>query len=412
MMDFSESVILAEGIGIMTVRRIILRGSNRMIGKKLAEVAISRHGFDQRTAAATAPSVNRQIRCYLAENCPILAERSRGVADALGLEPEDDRFDSTGISYNQYSTIAPGCSSVYYPPTITGETHGILSRNFDFPLTTLPEMMGMELLEEERKLLKPMMADPYIVEMYPEDGGYASVALVSFDLLSGVLDGINSEGLVVAVHGNEITRDQSAPQPEGIGLHELQSMRLLLDTCATAEEAKTVLFANRHFYVMLPCIYLVADCKGNSLVFEPGHDGGEHRITEFKGKPCILTNHPLSMYPSLDSFPPKRSFLEAGTSSFERFEKLSGLHEKKVGYTLDDMKRINGEVAVSNIVSRIPARDRAKLVQSRGLARTLWHAIYDTQACSLDIKFFTGDDKTDDGGFKENYTNYIRLELE
>ena len=38
---------------------------------------------------------------------------------------------------------------------------------------------------------------PYVVELYP-DSGYATLAVVCFDLM-GVVDGINSEGLTIAL---------------------------------------------------------------------------------------------------------------------------------------------------------------------------------------------------------------------
>lgn len=397
----------------MTVRHLVLRGSNNEIGRKLAEIAIHRHGFNQTAAAATAPSVNLGWRKYFAEHYPILLERSRGVAEALGIDPEDERFDFTSIPYNQSTIHSPGCSSVYYPPSTTESSHGLLSRNFDFPKISFPETIGIDLTDEERKLFRPMMADPYLIEMHPENGGFSSISMVSFDLLSGVLDGMNSEGLVVAVHGNEIAmaEQQPIPDPEGIGLFELQSIRLLLDTCAIVEEAKLTLLANRHFYVMLPCIYLIADPNGNSLVFEPGYDGEEPHIIEGKN-PQKITNHPLSRFPKVEDFPEKRSMLDAGTSSFERYDMLrSQLAGRDALYSVEDMKEINSSVSVSKLLSRIPEAKRNELVSQPGLARTLWHALYDLQELSLDIKFYTGEKKDEKGGFKEEYSDYFTFRL-
>ncbi|MBD3286187.1 hypothetical protein GF359_06640, partial [candidate division WOR-3 bacterium] len=383
-------------------------GTNYEIGKKLAELAIEGYGFGKNTAAATSPSVNRALREYFFTHYKIHLDRSRGVAAALGIDSQDDRFDFGTIPFNM------GCSSVFYPGSVSQTGQPVLSRNFDFPLFRMPEMMGIELSEDENKLIRPLMAHPYILELYPSDGGYPSIGLHSFDLLSGVLDGINSKGLMVAVHGNEIAmRDQTyTPQPEGIGLFELQSVRLLLDTCSNTDEAKKTLLSNRHYFLMLPCIYLVADREGNSFVFEPGLDGGEARITEGAETPLILTNHSLDEYPNPDSFPKKKSFTEAGTSTFDRYETLRDRIEgKSPPYSVEDMKEINSSVGVSSVIARVTEEKRKELVSSPGLARTLWHALYAGQSHNLDIKFYLEDESDDRDGFTEKYSEYHSFTL-
>lgn len=53
--------------------------------------------------------------------------------------------------------------------------------------------------------------------------------------------------------------------PRAIGLHELQLVRLLLDTCATAHEACVALLATKDLYTFAPLQYLVADRTGGRL---------------------------------------------------------------------------------------------------------------------------------------------------
>ena len=88
-----------------------------------------------------------------------------------------------------------------------------------------------------------VMSRPYIFEMYP-DQGYASLSICAFDLLGGVLDGISSEGLAVAILADDETLLHHDREPfAGVGLHELMCMLYVLDTCKDIEEAKEALLA-------------------------------------------------------------------------------------------------------------------------------------------------------------------------
>lgn len=412
-MKSRETVILSGKTNFATVRHLVLCGGNREIGRKLAEIAFERHGLRAEAIAADTTLVH-ELRRYFAENYPILLERSRGVAEALGIDPEDNRFDPTGIPYNQEMPTPSGCSTLFYPPSTTVTGHACLSRNYDFPIGSMVEIMELPVFAEKRESLRPVMAEPYLIEMYPSDGGYPSLSLVAFDLLSGVLDGINSEGLMVAVHGNELAIAEQGLQLSGskAGVHELQAMRLALDTCATAGEAQKALLANRHFHVLMPCIYLVADRAGNSFVFEPSFEEGQLHVVDGSDTPQVLTNHPLHRYPSPADFPAKCSTLEPGTSSFERYERLARLLDDRKGpYSVEDMKLINAEVAVSEVCSRVPEAQRAEFAALPGFARTLWHAVYDASARSLEVKFYLRDEPTPDRGFEERYAPYFRFAL-
>jgi hypothetical protein len=77
-------------------------------------------------------------------------------------------------------------------------------------------------------------------------------------LLGACLDGINAEGPTVSLMGNVDLQNRCLPEPtlqSGVGLYELQVPRLLLDTCATVEEAKRALLLNKQYYWMMPSAY-------------------------------------------------------------------------------------------------------------------------------------------------------------
>src|SRR5262245_54343342 len=66
----------------LEVRHLVLRGTNEQIGKALAEIAIAR--YKARLEPAPDPEQARAMRKFLERNDPILLERMRGVAAALG----------------------------------------------------------------------------------------------------------------------------------------------------------------------------------------------------------------------------------------------------------------------------------------------------------------------------------------
>ncbi len=274
-MNANERTFFGGTDHFMTVRHLTVRGTNFEIGRQLGELAIERHGKSS-TSYLADPLYANARRVYFQRHYPIHWERVRGVAAALGLDTEDDRYDLTGLQYNlDVPPPTPGCSVVYYPPSTTATGRGYLSRNYDFSTGSMADLMGAPLPPEFKCQMNPIMREPYIMEWYPEDGGYASLAIHAFDLLSGTLDGLNSAGLVVSIMADEEAMAELGPRlephvgsPRVTGLHELQVMRWLLDTCATTDEAKVALLTIKQYYMFIPCHYIIADRAGNSFIYE------------------------------------------------------------------------------------------------------------------------------------------------
>ena len=143
--------------------------------------------------------------------------------------------------------------------------------------------------------MKAMMGEPYIMEWHPADGGYASWTIHVNDVLGGAFDGINSAGLAVALMADEEAMGELyEPQGEfvrAVGVGELQIVRLLLDTCATVEEAKQTLLSIKHYYQYVPCHYMIADASGNSFIYENSTGRNQSIILDGAKKPQVCTNH-------------------------------------------------------------------------------------------------------------------------
>ena len=72
----------------------------------------------------------RSRRRYIETNYPILHDRMRGVAAAFGKRLDDDAWNFNTLDY--LLGPPPGCSVVYYPPGVTADGEGVVSRNFDY----------------------------------------------------------------------------------------------------------------------------------------------------------------------------------------------------------------------------------------------------------------------------------------
>jgi penicillin V acylase-like amidase (Ntn superfamily) len=385
--SYEERVVAGSPDDFMMVRHVVLRGSNYVIGKKIGEIAT--RNKDSGPVPSHDRRRNRVQRQYMVQNYPILYERMKGLADAFGISISDDAYDLSSLP--QSHAFRPGCSAVFYPGGFTETGHGIVSRNFDFTTGTI---MGTRPQKDQM----PAMARPYIFEFYP-DQGYASLSICAFELLGGVLDGMNSEGLTVAIFADDETASDVGVHPsQGVGLHELQSMRYLLDNCRNVEEAKEAMLYHKHYYSFVPCQYLIADGEGNSFVFEFSPIRNGTSIVDGDG-PQWVTNHPPSKYASAEELP-------AGSelSTYARYRTLSRATQAEDSFSLQEIISINSSVAVPPTASGN---------QAHAPGRTLWHSIYDVDEKSLRVKFYLGEKPGPDTAetMVLEYTPYLEFEL-
>jgi hypothetical protein len=219
---------------------------------------------------------------------------------------------------------------------------------------------------------------PYLLELHPTDA-HASLAVVAFDLL-GVVDGINSEGLTVALLADDelSAMGEARPSP-GVqaGLDVLQVGRFLLDTCKDVEQAKAALRASTLYYTSIPCHYLIADAAGRAFIWENAIDlAGGHVIEEESGGPLVSTNYLRHLHPdpaSLIEDPDPRGLFGRHAALLERFE-------------------TQGEFALDEVRANaacVSAQARASAGFAPG--RTLWHALYFPGERRMEIDFYLGE---------------------
>jgi hypothetical protein len=358
----------------VTVRHLRLSGTQRQIGRSLAQVAHDVHG----AAAAPRPSdptIERVRRRWFAAHYPIHVERMFGIGDHFGVGADDVR-----VSIDWLGTFdqPAGCSVAFYPGAGTVDGHGVLSRNFDFPTATFTQIVGQPPLSGERALA----ADPWVVELHPDDG-YASVAVCIMDLM-GAMDGVNEAGLAVALLADNETPE---PEPTGtsrVGLSEQQVVRYLLDTCATVDEAKEALLIAKHYYFFTPCHFVVADRTGASFVWEHSArrnhevivDTGPHRSDRPGSGRLACTNHLLHRWPDTSVLPLDSGPMGTAALTYDRWRSISAALERDSPVDREDIRAHFAAV-----------RFGAPIVE----ARTFWHGLYDVDDASAELSFFVRD---------------------
>jgi len=371
-----DEVVAGGPRDFLEVRHLVLKGSNREIGRALAAIARKRHQL--KPAASSDPLRTRARNHYLERQYPILFERMRGVADSYGARLDDDSLDFSAL---RYVRMRPGCSVVYYPPSLTADLGGVVTRNCDFSTGTV---WGARPAPGEL----PAAARPYLIEMHP-DKGYASLALCAGDLLSGVLDGMNSAGLTVALLADRSEQGDPAAEPAfdtGVGIGTFQMQRYLLDTCATTAEAKEALLTTKQYFEFLRCKYLVADRHGSAFVWELSPDANREYILEARAKPLITTNFSLHRHMDGKELPSAKQAREI-CSCYTGLAEGIARHAGK--FTSDDIKAIH-QAAYAAVEAGSPD-------DLRPPGRTIWHALYFPERRKLQVSFYLGDERGEGG---------------
>ncbi|HKV91045.1 MAG TPA: C45 family autoproteolytic acyltransferase/hydrolase [Candidatus Angelobacter sp.] len=384
-MDRQERIIAGGPADSLEVRHLVLTGTNEEIGRALAEIARDRYHLQ--LAASSDPIRTRAARLYIEKYYPILYQRMRGVAAAYGHSIDDDRWDYSSLGFTE---LHAACSIVHLPPAFTASGKSVVSRDYDYSTGSLyfgPLQPGM---------LHPT-SRPYLLELHP-DKGYASLAMVAYDLLSGVLDGINSEGLTVTMAMDEELMPKMEPAGISAGLGELQTLRLILDTAATADEAKQILLDTKQYYAFIPVHYLIADRFGNAFVWEYSQAHNREFIIENPGQVLAMTNFTLNR--RLDNNRPPSS--EQAQTVCKRYSLLTRELGAQTGISEDKLKETHHKVDAELPASATPGRPPV---------RTMWHALYYPEERRVSFSYYLHDEQLTDGKLRVVRSRYIDFRL-
>lgn len=361
-------IVAGGDTDFMAVRQLTARGSQRAIGRAAAEATIATYGW--RPVPAD-PEKARARRAWFERHWPQHHARMEGTADALGLDLEADAFHLDGLGGMPDGS---GCSVTYCPPSTTEEGRGLLGRNYDFFTVSKPDMVALMTGQPPAGAGPAWASRPFVLRSAPDDG--PATAVITMEELDGAMEGVNSHGLAVAL----LIADAAGAAPPGdvspqVGLSSVQLPRFLLDTCATAAEAREALYAAKQYDHGLPLHYLVADASGDAFVWERGPGGHEHVTTSTGGALCV-TNHQLFAHPDVDRLPADTADTML---TYQRLRALSAstattMSAKSVRAALDEV-RFDATTAEGDPV------------------RTLWRSVFDLTARTMATEFYLGEDR-------------------
>jgi hypothetical protein len=288
-------------------RHIIVEGTYEDIGFDLATLAKKDYGtklgvYDQ-------PIYAEARRQYLATNWPAMLERSQGVLRAYGLPDNDVVHDPTALPFDWYDAVrgrdlgAHTCSAAVLPIEKSENGATFVSRNFDLMAMVLwSELFGKKPPEGAYNCWERGV----VLETRP-DNGYKTILVGGQELLTPYIDGINETGLYISLFHDPWGVGDEAGPASGMsmsGVSVVQAVSMLLDTCATVEEAKKTILNNRVMHVIMCSHMIIADATGNATIFEIDKHSQTNVFTDRKAnEPLFITNHPVSKFPEPSTYP-------------------------------------------------------------------------------------------------------------
>lgn len=376
-LDVQEKVVSAGVDHLMTVRHLRLRGSQEAIGAHLAEIWLDRHAPSHRPPSTPDPLGTHAHREWAEANWPQAHSRMVGAAQTFQEDIEDNQLDFRSLPYG---TVSAGCSCVFYPPSVMQKGEGILARNYDFTTGSFANYLRLP----NASLTPACMADPYLFEIYPDDG-LSTLFMSCFDLLGAALDGVNSAGLCVALLSDLDPRESGMLEPSGglgVGLSEIAVPRFLLENCTSVDEAKRALLKTKQFYGGMPAHYLVADANGDAFVWQYSNLRNRPFIRDLQDVPLCVTNHQLAR-----STPPE------GAGLAESVKRLAHLSE----FVLSKERFDETAIRAANHAVEQSAPAGHGLYASIAPSRTLWTALWNANRCSVEIDFYLSESVSEDG---------------
>jgi len=288
----------------MEVIHIVIRGgTDEEIGYELGRIGIIE--CDSVLVPFDSSIYGKAKEEYIRGYDSVLENRVKGIKQAYDLKEDDYTFDAT---FPVYVTRFPSCSAIYFPPVFTQDGHAIAGRNMEWSynpnLDVFTEIQDGNLQEI---LIDRMGTLNHVVEIYPEEG-YATLVIGTTDLLNGVVDGINEEGLYVAsLQDGDTYNDPLSSLAGGTttGLNFMQTLRSVLEHCATVKEAKMRLLTSRISMPFIGQHFLICDDSGEATIAEFDNTSREVIFTDYNDTPVSLTNYAVHLKPDITKLAPE-----------------------------------------------------------------------------------------------------------
>jgi len=369
-------------------RHIIVQGTNEEIGFDLAKLAQTQYGVATLEKYED-PAYGKARQEYLSRNWPKMLAKSKGVLRAYGLSEDDVEHDSTQLTFDFYDVMRGSqldfntCSAAVLPKEKSAGGGVFVSRNFDLMAMVLwTELQGKSPKPEAYKCWERGV----VIENRPTDGGFKTILIGGHELLTPYIDGINEKGLYFSLfHDPSGIGDEGGPTAGGRmnGLAMIQITTMLLEKCATVQEAKQEILNNRIMQVMLCAHMILADASGDATIFEIDKKTQDYVFTDReKGEPLFITNHPVSIYPEPSKFPEFDK--EAEHNTFQRMIIFADEYAKlKAPFVKGDATKMTDAVHCSFVDD--------KMAEAAPKERTLINTTADLSKPEISVRFYLGD---------------------
>jgi len=319
---------------------ISFKGSAFEVGKKWGELAVQNQAFKEfmlyrSDFAKNIPgkTMNHIIR-FLDQYCPNVNEEINGMADVLGVKPEE-------ISYYLFSYKFKGsCSHFGLTRRCTQNSHTLLARSYEF---------------------SDEMTDCIFADIQ-EDGCARTMGFTS--IVFGRLDGMNEHGLAM-------TMTAGIPPIEEFGAEGIMFwtvMRKVLDTCKDIHEAWDVINSIPSGFCPT---YLVADQQGRIMLVEQTPEKIQRQIIDTGSDEHLLadTNHF-----NLDGMIPSRKHVFK--QSVHRYDTILKTFEEDRPYTLEEIQSL--------LTTRYPKGLSAPYFKE--VFGTLWACIFNCEERTIRVR--------------------------
>ncbi len=142
------------------------------------------------------------------------------------------------------------------------------------------------------------------------------------------------------------------------------------------------LLSLRTYYMFTPSLYLVADARGRSVVFEKSPSGNRIIPTKEDGEPLVMTNFALSRFDHTDALP-EGDGLEQGFV-YERYRTVKRALETQEPITRARLAGIAREASFDVLCGPRAQGDLHPI-------RTVYTSIYDIESRAMDLSCYLGE---------------------
>ncbi len=246
----------------LLIRKVTARDTHYEFGGLVGLIARN-YGIQMLRRTTLNADLNRRIVGMYQEVCPQYLEKARGIAGAYGMTL--DEVDLTYLEHpfeaelwwrlfkyqqftdsSRFSEPLVGCSLVSY--FLGGERRQLVGRNFDYD-SDLPGFLFVSNL----------------------DGAYKTIGHSMFQLQQWLMDGINEKGLFMGIASlgsppQYAGYADSSVYPDAPAIQSHHLTRVILDTCASVDEALSLIGKIRVWFPAGFIHFLIADSGGKAVV--------------------------------------------------------------------------------------------------------------------------------------------------